>query len=192
MCERITRDDITPDSLASMILDPVRRAALLAALREQGPPLLHQRIAKIAPRCNASGDELDLFVDILLREDVDDDILDWLVYHPMMHDHSLIRLLDHGRCIGSLGHRCGPEHLLLRLAREHRYPEAILTLALYHYGPDPARREEFLSFVAEHLDVAWLRESLRVSDAAMRIPEESRRAALQLYSEYEGRRVKPA
>lgn len=181
--------EITPESLPDILLDRDRRAVLIAAMRrEQGLHLpLSNRVADIAAKCVIDSSGLDRIVDILLERDSDDDhlVLDWLVFHPAIRDESLIRLLDYGRCIGSLGHRFGPEHLLLRLAREHRYPEAILTLALYHYGPDAARSEEFLAFVNQYVDMEWLRQSLRVSDAADRISHASRQAALQLIDAYE-------
>ena len=62
-------------------------------------------------------------------------------------------------------------------------------MALFHYGPDAARKDEFLSFVREHLEMNWLRESLRVSDYAVKIPKASRDAVLQLCDEYERRRT---
>jgi hypothetical protein len=156
--------------------------------RETGSHLpLCNRVAKVAPACEATGPELDRLTDSLLERDEGDDgyVLYWLVFHPAVQDRTLSRLLNRGRCIGSLGHRPGPEHLLLRLAREHRFPEAILTLALFHYGTRAHRREEFLSLVREFVDVKWLRTSLRVSDAAGRIPGEARRAALKLVDDYE-------
>jgi hypothetical protein len=181
--------EITPESLSEILLDRDRREVLIAAMRrEHGSHLpLSNRVADIAAKCVIDSSRLDRVVDILLERDSDDDhlVLDWLVFHPAMREESLIRLLDCGRCIGSLAHRSGPEYLLLRLAREHRYPEAILTLALYHYGPDAARREDFLAFVNEYVYMEWLRESLRVSDAAGRIPEAGRQAALRLVEEYE-------
>lgn len=180
--------EITPATLLSIVRDTIRRRALLGAIvAESGsPPPLSNAAAEAAENCVASSDELAEMVELLLPEDVWDDVLDWLVFHPDLPERCLYRLLDAGRCINHLGHRRGPEELLLRLTKEHpEVQETILTLVLVHYGPDPERGDRFLEFVGEHLHVAWLRESLRVSDLAMRLPAVRRNAALALVERYE-------
>lgn len=181
---------ITPESLPQILKDAGKRQALMAALAgEQGRrPALANCIAEVAAKCRATPAELDEIVSILLAEDPQDKVLGDLIHHPQMPEGTLFRILDAGRCIPDLGHRAGPESLLLRLAEEHQYPEAILTLALHHYGAADASEAEFLAFVQRDLDLAWLRQSLRVSDAARRMPEARREAALRLVEAYEAAR----
>lgn len=180
--------DVTAANIASILRDPIRRASLLSTIRaERGTYLpLSNAVADAAPRCSASPRELEEVVEILLREDSEDHVLNWLVLHPNLSEHSLFQVLDAGRCIRQLGHRAGPEGLLLRIVTEHPDAyEAVLTLALVHYGPNVGRRERFLEFVRQHLHVSWLRDSLRKSDLATRIPESQRKTAIELVAAYE-------
>lgn len=180
--------DITPATLLSVIRDPVRRAALFTAIdAESGTDLpMRNAVAKAAEGCLATPDELEQMVELLLHVDRQDHVLDWLVFHPALPERCLYRLLDLGRCVHNLGHRRGPEKLLIQVASEHpEVQEAVLTLALLHYGPDPERGDRFLEFVREHLHLQWLRDSLRKSDLALRLPPDRLAAALDLVERYE-------
>jgi hypothetical protein len=179
-------EDVTPQSLPQILRDKPLRTSLLAALKaEQGSVLpLHCRVSESTPKCQATTEELDELVGILLREDETDRFLRELVFHPSVSDQTLFRVLDAGRCIDSLGHRAGPEQLLLRLAREHKYPEAILTLALYTYALAAVSEEQFLSFVREHIGLKWLRSSIRRRGEA-RFSGHKRKAALELIDDHE-------
>jgi hypothetical protein len=186
-------DAVTIDSLPRILRDAGQRQTLLCSLREeQGRHLpLSNRVAQVASHCNATPAELDVIADLLLAEDEEDDVLSELVFHPAMSDETLFRILDAGRSLSALGHRSGPEELLLRLASEHQYPEAILTLALHHYGPESAGEEKFLGFVRQHLDLGWLREAIRKSPAASQLSGTKREHALRLIRDYEAERNKP-
>jgi hypothetical protein len=179
---------ITPATLFSVVHDPAHRAALLAALEaETGTRLpLHDAVARAAEACVATPDELAEMVELLLPEEAGYHVLDSLVFHPDMPERCLFRLLDAGLCTCSLGHRRGPEELLLRVAAEHpEVGEAVPTLALCHYGPDPQRGDRFLEFVREHLHDDWLRKSLMKSDLTLHIPPDRLAASLELVEAYE-------
>lgn len=187
--DRVTPDQVTTESLRGVLQDPAARGRLLAAMRaERGSHLpLSNRVDAAARNCVATAAELDELVDILLAEDDHEYVLCPLAFHPIMPEAALVRMVDAGRALAPLAHRAGPESLLLRLAQEHRREceEAVLTLALHTYAPPEVSEERFLSFVREHIDLYWLRESLRVADAADRLSGNKRAAALRLVEEYE-------
>ena len=179
-------EHITPESVPYILSDKSLRMSLLADLEaEQGRVLLlHWQVSDVTPKCQATRQELDELVGMLLAEDATDEFLRELIFHPALSCEALFRVLDAGRCISSLGHRSGPEQLLLRLAREHKYPEAILTLALHIYAPAAISEEQFLSFVREHIGLKWLRDSIRLRGAA-RFSGDKKQAALKLIEDYE-------
>jgi hypothetical protein len=186
--------EVTPSSFREIVFDPVLRRQLLNALQEESGhrlPLMNAA-ADAAEHCDATREQLAEMVKLLLPEDPDDRLLDWLVLHPAIPEQCLYELLDCGRCVTSLGHRRGPVGLLLRITTEHPdVEEAVLTLALIHYGPDPLQGERFLEFVREHLHKRWLRDSLRRSDHGQRIPSDRRAAALDLVERYEKQNIDP-
>ena len=185
----MTREQVTPDSLAGILRDPALRMELLASMATEqcSDASLSNRVDAAAQACAASPAELEELVDILLAEDGSDTVLRGLVFHPAMTESTLMRLVDAGRVLHSLAHRAWPESLLLRLAREHRQccQEAVLTLALHTYAPAEVNIERFLSFVREHIDLYWLRESLRVGNAANQLSGDKHAAALKLVEQYE-------
>src|SRR4051812_23078424 len=125
--------DVTAATLPEILASPARRAELLRALSARTGTLdLSNSVSDAAVHCQISSEQLDVLVTALLVEDASNHVLDCLVSHPAMSDQGLARVLDAGRCRNALGHRPGPEWLLLRMAEEHAYPESILTLALRH------------------------------------------------------------
>jgi hypothetical protein len=95
-----------------------------------------------------------------LQSKPDEDDLRWLLSHDSAPEDLLLELCERGLCIDELGHRKGPRRLLEKLADEHHYPEAIITLAAKLYA-DPAESDDsFRSFVQQHFDCAWMLESL--------------------------------
>lgn len=88
-------------------------------------------------------EDLRLFA---LRDDTPDDIL--------------FELYERGICLTELAHRKGPRRLLERIAKETRYPEAIITVAIELYTCDQESAEVFQRFLAEHADCYWMLESL--------------------------------
>ncbi|MCE9555067.1 MAG: hypothetical protein K8T91_17080 [Planctomycetes bacterium] len=89
-----------------------------------------------------------------------DEQLRWFCTHPAAPEHLLLQLCDQGRFLSELGHRSGPESLLFKLADEHKYPEAILTLAKNMYLSDAVPTDQFVEFATRHRDSDWMMTSL--------------------------------
>jgi hypothetical protein len=176
-------EDITFDSLAAIVLDDVRRKALLAALAsEQGTRLpLHNKVSEAAQRCHATGDELAAIARVLVAEADGERLLEEFVFHPLMPHQVLHDLLDAGLCISALGHRSGPPDLLEKLASSHRYSEAITTLALRYYSKEDTSDEEFAAFVQKYRDDWMLRYNLRQSPE---LSDHRRSIALSIIGEH--------
>ncbi len=163
------------ETFIDLLLDTQARQKLITEMRAQAgrPAPLSEHVARLAPRCTATPDQLRQVIESLLQED-ELETLPWLVYHPNMPEDVLFQLLAQGRCLADLGHRGGPQALLERLASEHRYSEAITTLALDYYAADHVSVEEFAGFVEKYQTDYMLRSNLRQS--ALLSPEKRRRA----------------
>src|SRR5436305_225704 len=59
--------------------------------------------------------------------------LRWLCSHHDTPEDVLLEICDHGLCLDELGHRRGPRRLVEKMADDHHYPEAIISLALELY-----------------------------------------------------------
>lgn len=156
--------DLNEDTLFDILLDPERRAELWDALRrEQGAvlPLTHQYhdLAYTA----SDPTRLGQAVLALLDEPADDHerLLSPLLSNPETPHEALWAAYRQGRGITALGHRRGPRALLEALASEHRYDEAITSLALFHYASEDDAF--FRAFVARHRDSFMLCSNLRHS-----------------------------
>jgi hypothetical protein len=88
------------------------------------------------------------------------DALPWFCTHESAPEDFLLELCDLGLYLHELGHRKGPRKLLERLADQHHYPEAILTLAKNFYSDPNESTVSFASFLARHADCRWMFESL--------------------------------
>jgi F0F1-type ATP synthase delta subunit len=84
-----------------------------------------------------------------------------LLSHPRLTESVLARLLDaSASLLSDLGHRSEPRQLIELLADEHKYPEAVLTIAKYLYTESGASIDEFQRFLEQHADNAWMLKSL--------------------------------
>jgi hypothetical protein len=92
--------------------------------------------------------------------------LRWLVAHPEAPEGLLLELCDRGLYLDDLGHRPGPRLLLEKMAAQHRYPEAILTLGKQLYTDPQESATALRQFLTEHRDSDWLFESLAQYDAS--------------------------
>jgi hypothetical protein len=92
--------------------------------------------------------------------------LAWFCTHPDTPEDILLELCDQGICLAELGHRTEPRALLQKLASQHRYPEAILTLANALYTSPTESTADFEAFVSEHSDNSWMLETLIHLDAS--------------------------
>lgn len=72
----------------------------------------------------------------------------------------LVDLYERGLFLTELAHRKGPRRLLERIARETRYPEAVITLAIELYTSNAESAAEFQAFLQEHSDSRWMLESV--------------------------------
>lgn len=72
----------------------------------------------------------------------------------------LVDIYEQGIFLKELAHRKGPRRLLERIARETRYPEAVLTLAIELYTSNAETVVDFQTFLREHSGSYWLLESL--------------------------------
>lgn len=153
--------DPTEDTLFDVLLDPERRAELRNALRQgtgERVPLLRQYFDLAFTASDAT--RLGQAVMALLEEPGDEEgrLLEPLLSNPETPHEALWAAYRQGRGIDALGHRRGPRALLEALADEHRYDEAITSLALFHY----ASQDDgfFRAFVARHRDSFMLRSNL--------------------------------
>jgi hypothetical protein len=162
------------ETFIELLLDTQERQKLISEMRAQeGRRVpLSEHVARLAPRCTATPEQLRQVIAALLQADALE-TLHWLVFHPDIPEDVLLQLLAQGRCLTDLGHRRGPQALLERLASEHRYSEAITTLALYYYAADHVSVEEFAGFVEKYQADYMLRSHLRTARLA---PEKRRRA----------------
>lgn len=90
----------------------------------------------------------------------------WFCSHPETPEDVLLELCVRGVCLDELGHRNGPRKLLEKLAEEHRYPEAVLTLALALFEDSAEPAAAFATFLKRYLDNDWLLETLARRGAA--------------------------
>lgn len=90
----------------------------------------------------------------------------WFCQHPETPEDVLLELCDRGECLDELGHRNGPRALLEKMADEHRYPEAILSLAirLFEDSNEPSKR--FVEFLNRHANHDWMLETLAIRGIA--------------------------
>jgi hypothetical protein len=93
-----------------------------------------------------------------LREDTPEDVL--------------IEIYEQGLFLTELAHRKGPRRLLERIARETRYPEAVITIAVELYTSKAESVADFKNFLQEHSDSRWMLESV-----AHRLPSAEEKAA---------------
>jgi hypothetical protein len=176
---------LTEKPLIEILLDANLRQALAdAILAEHGSHLsINNHYYDLALHCEATAEQLREVIHHL--QELDDSpsnrLLDPLIFHPNMPDDLLLELSEQERFIMPLGHRRGPQWLLEKLAKEHRYSEAITTLALYYYGMDSYSSDEFKAFITQYLDNHMLRSNLKHD---RRLNEEKRRIALALIEPY--------
>ncbi len=156
---------LTENSFINLLLNPDQRQTLLEDIRgERGPRApLSEHVLRLAPGCKATSDQLRQVIEALRRED-SLEALQWILYHPSVPEDLLLELAAQGQCIVALGHRAGPRELLERLAAEHRYSEAITTLALNYYGAEAVPAAEFAKFVQSYRGDFMLRDNLRRTD----------------------------
>lgn len=175
---------LTVESLIEILLDSRKRAALLSAMQaETGFDLpITNKYHELALRCNATSQQLEKAVNVLLQCQPQNDVLiDPLVYHPNISEKVLFNLLQQKRCISSLGHRSGPRRLLEKLAAEHAYSEAITTLAFEYYGLPDADINQFAEFITKHINDPMLRWNI---ENTTRLPEKKQTLALKLLLKY--------
>jgi hypothetical protein len=174
--------DLTEATLFDILLDAPRRAELRAAMgREQGTRLsLSTHYSDVAYTAEDAA-KLGAAVLAVLEDAAEgdwDDLLDPLLSNPGTPREALWAAYRQGRGIPSLGHRRGPRALLEALARDHRYAEAITSLALYHYAAEDDAF--FRAFVERHRDEFMLRYNLRHSPL---VPEHRRALVADLIGE---------
>jgi tetratricopeptide (TPR) repeat protein len=154
---------ITKDNLIAVLCDPRQRYRLRKAMHEEqekGMPLTN-RYAELARTCMATPEQLHQVVKVMLRyRRRYGGMLCDVVFHPGMSDATLFLLYERRCCLSYLGHRAGPRSLLERIAAEHRYSEAITTLALRYYNKLDYSAEAFADFLREHADDPMLRGNI--------------------------------
>lgn len=85
----------------------------------------------------------------------------------------LVDLYERGLFLTELAHRKGPRRLLERIARETRFPEAVVTLAIELYTSQAESVSDFQAFLQEHSDSRWMLESV-----ARRLPSTEEKAKI--------------
>lgn len=144
---------ITKSNLLQVLRDPHLRRALKFTLGRSGADGSNQ-YWNACTDCELSRTELrELFTTVLAGEEQDHELLEPLVFHSNMPDDLLIDLCNRGMFISQMGHRRGPRVLLEHIAEQHSYPEAITTLALFHYKDEPL--DKFVAFVEKHKN-CWM------------------------------------
>ena len=163
---------LTEGSFFDHLLDPRLRARLQAAMRGPDGPV-QQQYCDLASVVE-DAEKLSAAVHALLSgpERYDGDLLDPLLGNPVTPHEALWAAYRQGRGMDALGHRRGPRNLLEALAEEHRYSEAITTLALYHYAAEDDAF--FRAFVERHGGDPMLRYNLEHSP----VVSPQRRAAI--------------
>jgi hypothetical protein len=106
-----------------------------------------------------------------LRDDTPDDVL--------------YELYERGLCLTQLAHRKRPRRLLERIARERRYPEAIITVAVELYTSVEEPPEAFQAFLTEHSECRWLLESLAHQLASSEVKAKSFREVASRHTDGE-------
>lgn len=167
---------ITTASIAALVLDADTRRALLHALaEEQGGVLpLHHAFEQAARTAEATPEMLRRIVELLVEEG-DAEWASEFVAHRDMPEDVLLSLCDRGLCIEALGHLRGPRSVIEHVVARHRYPEAILTLALDLYRDAEVSLEDFTAHVEAHADVTWMLRALAEIDAS----DEAKEAAYE-------------
>jgi hypothetical protein len=157
----MTPSEIAPSDFVARLHDPAWRARLVAACaRETGSNLpLSHAVYEAASKAVATADELRALVTSLLADELDW-VLDSLVVNPAMPEDVLLSLAHAGHCTGALGHLRGPRSLLVTMVELHRYPEAILSLAIDLYRDPTVSAADFAAFVETHRDHEWMLRAL--------------------------------
>jgi hypothetical protein len=162
---RSVLERVSEDTFVELILSDELRRELLALLRRRAAsaPSAAALIGVVASKCVATPGQLREAIDVLRAEgsSAADVVLFELLMHPDVPEGVLLRFVDDDRFLAALGHRRGPRGLLEALAKKHRYPEAITTLALMHYGTKQAPAPAFREFLREYADVPMLEYNLQ-------------------------------
>lgn len=142
------------------------RAELFAFVESSEARTMGERelVSIVAPRCDATEDGLRRAARLLAADPraAAARVLAELVFHPRMPEDALLALAEAGTCLASLAHRRGTSRAVLEvLASQHRYPEAITTLAIDHYGAPGARAKPFRAFLERYSDVPMLEYNVR-------------------------------
>jgi hypothetical protein len=166
--------------LLERLMDEATRADVLAASSADRTlafaNCLHDRLRHDP----ATPEVIRAFVRALPADGSHDAELGSIVFHANFPEDLLFALLDEGRFIDALGHRAGPERLLVRLADEHDDEEAITTLATAYYGRDDYPIDAFLAFVKKHHESLVMSGNL---ERNAKISDERRRLAMELLDE---------
>lgn len=162
----MTPADITPQSIAGLVLQKHTRDSLFAAFKEDGELLLHDAFQRAAWHAEATPETLRNIVEVLLLEEEGEHWARDFVFHEHMPEDVLLGLSARGLCIGALGHLRGPRSVIEDVVARHRYPEAIVTLALDLYRDASAPLETFVAHVQTHADVTWMLRALAEIDAS--------------------------
>jgi hypothetical protein len=86
--------------------------------------------------------------ELLLAGKIDE--LRWICSHPDTPEPLLLELCAFPELHGELGHRSGPHKVLERMANDHEYLEAVLTLGLEIYDAAKSDTAELRQFLARH------------------------------------------
>jgi hypothetical protein len=156
------RSDVTSHTLIALLLDDKTRRVLLAELnKEQGTKLpMHHAFEKAARYAEATPEAVRDVIETLLEEQDGERWARQFVFHTRVPEALLLSLCEQGLCVEALGHLQGPRHVLERVVALHRYPEAIITLALDLYRDADVPVEVFAAHVEAHSDVTWMLTSL--------------------------------
>ena len=167
-----------------LVLHDDLRAELLALVGSRDARSMGDRelVSVVAPKCRATADELRRAVKILDADasDAAASVLADLLFHPDVPEDVLLALAEEGTCVASIAHRRGtPRAVLEVLASKHRYPEAITTLAITHYGAPRARAKPFRAFLERYADVPMLEYNVRRA----KLDDAKRRIVLEVFGE---------
>lgn len=173
----MTPAEITPQSIVGLLLHKQTRDALFAAVNAEGSELLYDAFQRAAWNAEATPETLRHIVEVLLLEEEGEHWARDFVFHEHMPEDVLLSLSARGLCIGALGHLRGPRSVIEDVVARHRYPEAILTLALDLYRDASAPLEAFVAHVQAHADVTWMLRALAEVDAS----EEAKEVAYERF-----------
>jgi hypothetical protein len=178
------RPRVDEATFIDVILSDERRAMLLAYLGGSAPHArsIAELISVVAKKCRATPDELRRALRVLATDQgaEAEEVLGELLFHPEIPEDALVQFAEEGRFISALGHRAGPRRLLEVLAERHRYPEAITTLALHHYGAEDESPESFRTFLQRYEDVHMLEYNLV---RARGLSEKKRRIVREIFGD---------